>query len=398
MNEYLSSWGSASGFIPHGHCYLWTPALLWTFVVAESIIVLSYFSIPLGLLYFVRQRKDFQFGWVLMLFSLFIFACGTTHLMGIWTIWNPDYWLDAAIKVVTAAASLATAALLWPLVPKVLKLPSMKQLEDAIRQLEDEVARRTDAEAELARSNQALKQRSQQLDASNQELQAFAYSVSHDLRAPLRGIDGWSLALVEDYGTQLDDTARGYLHTIRSETQTMGRLIEDMLVLSRVTRAELDMMPVDLSALAQAVAERLKRAEPARRIEFDIQPGLTATADAHLLEIALTNLFGNACKFTATRSTAHIEFGSESNEDAHVQAKARQAIYFVRDNGVGFDTTRAQRLFGAFQRLHKASEFPGTGIGLATVKRIVRRHQGRIWADATIDRGAIFYFTLTEAS
>ena len=396
MHEYLSTGGLASGFMPHGHCYLWTPALLWTFVVAESIIVLSYFSIPLGLLYFVRERKDLQFGWVLMLFSLFIFACGTTHLMGIWTIWNPDYWLDAAIKAVTAAVSLATAALLWPLVPKVLKLPSMKQLEEAIRQLEDEVARRTEAEAELARSNQALKQRTHQLDAINQELQAFAYSVSHDLRAPLRGIDGWSLALVEDYGAQLDDTARGYLHTIRAETQRMGHLIEDLLELSRVTRAELDMTPVDLSALAHTVAERLLRAEPGRRIEFDIQPGLTATGDAHLLEIALTNLFGNACKFTATRSTAHIEFGSESKGDA--QAQAPQAIYFVRDNGVGFDTTRAQRLFGAFQRLHKASEFPGTGIGLATVQRIVRRHQGRIWADASIDRGAIFYFTLTEAS
>jgi light-regulated signal transduction histidine kinase (bacteriophytochrome) len=147
---------------------------------------------------------------------------------------------------------------------------------------------RTETEAELARSNQALKLRSHQLDAANQELQAFAYSVSHDLRAPLRGIDGWSLALVEDYGAQLDDTARGYLHTIRGETQTMGRLIEDMLVLSRVTRAELDMRPVDLSALAHTVAERLMRAEPGRRIEFDIQPGLTATGDAHLLEIALT--------------------------------------------------------------------------------------------------------------
>lgn len=208
MQEFLSNWGSASGFIPHGHCYLWTPALLWTFVLAEGVIVLSYFSIPLGLMYFVRKRRDFQFNWIFVLFSLFIFACGTTHLMGIWTIWNPDYWLDAAIKAGTAAVSLITAVLLWPLIPKALKLPSTRQLEDTIRQLQDEVARRTAAEAKLASSNQALKQRSHQLDAANQELQAFAYSVSHDLRAPLRGIDGWSLALAEDYGAQLDEKAR----------------------------------------------------------------------------------------------------------------------------------------------------------------------------------------------
>ncbi|MFH1869085.1 MAG: ATP-binding protein [Pseudomonadota bacterium] len=396
MQEFLSSWGSASGFIPHGHCYLWTPALLWTFVLAEGVIVLSYFSIPLGLMYFVRKRRDFQFNRIFVLFSLFIFACGTTHLMGIWTIWNPDYWLDAAIKAGTAAVSLVTAVLLWPLIPKALKLPSTKQLEDAIRQLQDEVARRTAAEAKLASSNQALKQRSHQLDAANQELQAFAYSVSHDLRAPLRGIDGWSLALAEDYGAQLDEKAREYLRTIRAETQRMGRLIEDLLALSRVTRAEIAVQPVDLSALAQTIAERCRQAAAGRNIDFNIQPGMAATGDAQLLEIALTNLFDNACKFTGTRSDARIEFGCELSEDP--QTGSRQTVYFVRDNGVGFDMAHAQRLFGAFQRLHKVSEFPGTGIGLATVQRIMHRHQGGAWADATIGQGATFYFTLTEAA
>lgn len=396
MQEFLSSWGSASGFIPHGHCYLWTPALLWTFVLAESVIVLSYFSIPLGLMYFVRKRRDFQFGWIFMLFSLFIFACGTTHLMGIWTIWNPDYWLDAAIKLGTAAVSLVTAVLLWPMIPKVLKLPSTKQLEDVIQKLQDEVARRTAAEAKLASSNQALKQRGHQLDAANQELQAFAYSVSHDLRAPLRGIDGWSLALIEDYGAQLDEKAREYLRTVRAETQRMGRLIEDLLALSRVTRAEIEVQPVDLSTLAQTIAERCRQAEPGRSIEFSIQPAMAAIGDPQLLDIALTNLFDNACKFTGTRSSAHIEFGCETSEDP--QSGARQTIYFVRDNGVGFDMAHAQRLFGAFQRLHKVSEFPGTGIGLATVQRIMHRHQGGAWADATIGQGATFYFTLTEAA
>jgi signal transduction histidine kinase len=392
MQEFLSSWGSTEGFMPHGHCYLWTPSLLWTFVLAEGVIVLSYFSIPVGLMYFLDRRKDLQFGWVVVLFSLFIFACGTTHLMGIWTIWHPDYWLDAALRVATAAISVVTAILLWPLIPKALKLPSTKQLEEAIRQLQDEVERRTAAEGELARINQTLQRRTTQLDAANQELQAFAYSVSHDLRAPLRGIDGWSLALVEDYGDRLDEKARGYLHTIRAETQRMGQLIDDMLVLSRVTRADGVTEPVDLSALARSIAERLQRAEPGRRIEFHIQPGLDAAGDTHLLEIALTNLFGNACKFSARRSPARIEFGSEVRENPQTQAP--QAVYFVRDDGVGFDMAQAQRLFSAFQRLHKPSEFPGSGIGLATVQRIVHRHGGRIWAEAQVGRGATFYFTL----
>ena len=347
-------------------------------------------------MYFVRKRRDFQFNRIFVLFSLFIFACGTTHLMGIWTIWNPDYWLDAAIKAGTAAVSLVTAVLLWPLIPRALKLPSTRQLEDAIRQLQDEVARRTAAEAKLASSNQALKQRSHQLDAANQELQAFAYSVSHDLRAPLRGIDGWSLALAEDYGSQLDEKAREYLRTIRAETQRMGRLIEDLLALSRVTRAEIAVQPVDLSALAQTIAERCRQAAPGRNIDFDIQSGMAATGDAQLLEIALTNLFDNACKFTGNRGDARIEFGCEISENP--QTGSRQIVYFVRDNGVGFDMAHAQRLFGAFQRLHKVSEFPGTGIGLATVQRIMHRHQGGAWADATIGQGATFYFTLTEAA
>ena len=396
MDELLSTFGATAGFMPHGHCYLWTPALLWTFVAAEGIIVLSYFSIPFGLMYLVRQRPDFRFGWIGTLFSLFIFACGATHLMGIWTIWNPDYWVDAALRVVTAAVSLLAAVLLWPLIPRVLGQPSIRQLEDAIGQLQAEVARRTAAEAELALSNQALQQRSHQLDAANQELQAFAYSVSHDLRAPLRGIDGWSLALAEDYGHQLDATARGYLQTIRGETQRMGRLIEDMLVLSRVIRSDVRSEPVDLTALAQAVAGRLQQEMPGRRFEFEIQPGLAATGDARLLEIALSNLFGNAAKFTAGRDTARIAFGAEARTDG--AAPGGKVAYFVRDNGAGFDMAHAGRLFGPFQRLHTASEFPGTGIGLATVQRIVHRHRGRIWAAAKVDQGATFHFTLGDPS
>jgi light-regulated signal transduction histidine kinase (bacteriophytochrome) len=210
------------------------------------------------------------------------------------------------------------------------------------------------------------------------------------LRAPLRGIDCWSLALLEDYHDALDEQGRQYLDRVRSETQRMGQLIDDMLQLSRVTRAEMRQEPVNLSALAQALAARLQEAEPGRQVAFNIQAGLSAQGDASLLEAVLSNLLGNAFKFTSQRAEARIEFGQ-----TEIQG---ERAFFVRDNGAGFDIAYAQKLFGAFQRMHKASEFPGTGIGLATVQRVIHRHGGRVWAESTVNQGATFYFTLEEAA
>jgi len=239
---------------------------------------------------------------------------------------------------------------------------------------------------DLAAEKQRMSEHRVELEAANQELNAFAYSVSHDLRSPLRGIDGWSTALLEDYGGQLDSRAQDYLDRLRSETQRMGRLIDDLLQLSRVTRTEMQRQPVDLSALAGDIARRLSEANPGRQIEFVIEPGLTGIADGHLLEIALTNLLDNAVKFTGRRPQARIEVGHGEDHG--------ETTFLVRDNGAGFEMAHAGILFGAFQRLHKATEFPGTGIGLATVQRVIHRHGGRVWAEAKVDAGATFNFTL----
>ncbi len=248
------------------------------------------------------------------------------------------------------------------------------------REAEDEVERQR---KELARSNAGLM-------AVNNDLESFSYSVSHDLRAPLRTIDGFSHALLEDCGDQLDETGKIHLNRIRAATQRMGILIDDLLTLSRLSRTEMHRQNVDISAMAFSVAGDLQRSQPERQIELRVEEGLKTTADPGLLQAVLQNLLSNAWKFTSKRASAHIEFGITHENGA--------PAYFVRDDGAGFDPAYADRLFGAFQRLHSMSEFPGTGVGLATVQRIVHRHGGRIWAKSAVDHGATFYFTLGGAA
>ncbi len=256
-------------------------------------------------------------------------------------------------------------------------LTRQKQAEQEIRQLNAGLERR-------------VRERTGQLETANQELEAFAYSVSHDLRAPLRGIEGWAAALAEDCAGQLDERGYAHLDQVRSETRRMGRLIDALLQLSRVGRAEMEVLPVDLTAAARGIAARLAEANAGRAIEFVIEPGLAGVGDVRLLEIALTNLLSNAVKFTGPHGQARIEFGQAAGQSL--------PSFYIRDNGVGFDMAHADKLFGAFQRLHRAADFPGTGIGLAIVQRVIRRHGGRVWAEAQVDQGATFHFTIGETA
>jgi len=255
-----------------------------------------------------------------------------------------------------------------------------------------DITERKDAEAALRQLAEELEERfaarTADLSAANEELEAFAYSVSHDLRAPLRGIDGFSQAVLEEYSESLDETGRDYLVRLRSASQRMGHLIDDMLSLSRVSRFELTREQMDLSAIATSLSIELQEREPDRDVEFVIHDGVTALGDFRFLSIVLENLLANAFKFTSKSATARIEFGRELIDGENV--------YFVRDDGVGFDMTYAEQLFVPFQRLHTATEFPGSGIGLATIRRIIARHGGRVWAHGEIDRGATMYFTLGE--
>jgi len=255
-------------------------------------------------------------------------------------------------------------------------------VSSAIRDITD----RKKVEAGIQHLNEALAQRTAELEATNKELEAFAYSVSHDLRAPLRAIDGFSQALMEDYLDKLDEVGRDYLTRVQAAAQRMGELIDGLLGLARLARLELNRESVDLSALAALVAQRLREGDPNRDVEFSIAEGARVEGDRRLLEVALQNLLSNAWKFSAKQPRARIEFGARRENG--------KRVFFVRDNGAGFDMAYAGNLFGPFQRLHTHDEFEGHGIGLATVQRVIRRHGGRIWAEGEVGKGATFSFTL----
>jgi PAS domain S-box-containing protein len=269
-----------------------------------------------------------------------------------------------------------------------------KNGEAFVMESNNDITARIQAEQQLRELNQQLeervRQRTAQLEVSNKELEAFSYSVSHDLRGPLRTMDGFSQALIEDHSATLDETGQHYLTRIRSAARKMGRLIDDLLQLSRLSRAEMRVRPVNLSAIAADVIDELRASDPERNVDVHIEPGLEVAGDAGLLQVALYNLLSNAWKFTSKRDRALIEFGRVNNRP--------NPAYFVRDNGAGFAMQYATHLFSPFQRLHSEEDFKGSGIGLATVQRIIRRHEGRIWAEAAEGQGATFYFELSSGS
>ena len=253
----------------------------------------------------------------------------------------------------------------------------------ALQPLENEISRRQAIEV-------SLREQTQELKVANSELEAFCYSVSHDLRTPLRAIDGFAAVLIEDYSDKLDAAGQDALRRVRDASQRLGTVIDDLLSLSQVSRNEVARTSVDLSAIALEIGARLCAAEPNRAVQFIVTPGLVTHGDAGWLKIALENLLGNAWKFNAQRERPNIEFGTIEKDN--------QRCFFIRDNGVGFDMRHAGKLFTPFQRLHSTTEFSGSGIGLATVARIIQRHGGKVWAEAELHRGATIFFTLPTNS
>lgn len=351
------SWLNGEHFLPHGHCYMWTPGILWMHVIADILIAMAYFAIPFVLLYVARRRRDLPFNWLLVCFGVFIVACALTHVMDVWNVWHTNYWLEGLIKVITAAASVPTAILLWRSLPFILSVPSQRQLRDA----------------------------NESLARANRELEAFTASVSHDLRSPLTTIAGQA-GLLELSMPNANEEQRRRLLRIQNSVRQMSELIDALLVLSRISRHTLHREIIDVSALAESIVQDLRQKDPHRNVEVEIQPGMSVHGDRRLINDLFINLLANAWKFTSRTATARIEVGQSQH--------GSMATLFVRDNGAGFDMAHGHKLFKPFQRLHGAAEFEGTGVGLATVARIIDRHGGRIWAEAKPNQGAVFYFTM----
>ncbi|NJL87141.1 MAG: GHKL domain-containing protein [Leptolyngbyaceae cyanobacterium SM1_1_3] len=432
MSTLLLSLGdllSSGSFIPHGHCYLWQSGLVGLHVLSDALIAVAYYSIPAMLLYFVRQRRDTPFSWLFVLFSLFIVSCGTTHLMSIWTLWHPTYWLSGLIKATTAGVSMLTATAMVPLIPVALSLPSPEQLKETNAALQIEIAERMRAEAtvqklntdlerrvelrtselrqandqlakeiterqqaeealqerasELLRLNQKLRQTAELLKRRNKELDQFAYVVSHDLKAPLRAIANLSEWIAEDLGSQLSVEIQKQIGLLQSRVLRMQNLIDGLLQYSRAGRAEMPAETIDSGRLLAEVIDSL--APPP---EFVISVGAcmpTLLTQPLLLRQIFSNLISNSIKHH-DRPNGYIQ----------IQAKPQDEFYefIVSDDGPGITPENHDKVFAIFKSLNKKLDTTeSTGIGLSIVKKIVEAEGGQIWLESQAGEGAAFHFT-----
>jgi signal transduction histidine kinase len=415
--DFLSNFFYTGNFIPHGHCYLWKPELVWLHILTDSLIALSYFSIPLTLIYFVRERQDVPFRSVFIFFGAFIVSCGTTHIMNVWTLWHPDYWLSGSIKAVTAIVSFYTALTLIPLVPQALALPSPAQLEAANNALQKEIIERKRVEhelreykenleklveqrtAELAKTNELLqqevtqRQQSQEkmalllkeLESTNKELNDFAYIVSHDLKAPLRGISSLSEWLLADYADKLDREGQELINLLIVRVHKIHNLIDAILQYSRVGRIKEEIRLVNLNDVVTEVIELL---QPIENVKIEIANQLPFIEfEKTRIEQVFQNLLSNAIKFI-DKPQGKITIDC-TEVDGYWQIS-------ITDNGPGIEKQHFERIFKIFQKLSDSKNSNSTGIGLAIVKKIVEMYGGEVWVESELGVGTTFFFTLKK--
>jgi signal transduction histidine kinase len=358
----IDSFFQTQGFMPHGMCLLWKPAVLWTMIIGNGIIALSYFLIPVALIYLIIKRRDIGFKWIFVLFGLFILACGVTHVMSIVTLWNPMYGLEALILLFTGIISLLTAILLWPLLPVLFKIPSPWQLE---------------------KLNEALNQ-------SNKELDDFAYIASHDLKEPLRGINNFSSFLLEDYHDKLDEEGKEQLNTLKRLSLRMEALINDLLTYSRAGRAELVYQSCNLNEILDDKLQLLDNYLKENNAKVIISKPLpTLICDKARVGEIFYNLIVNAIKYNKSEERkVTIDFREEKDN----------YIFSIEDNGIGIASEHFDNIFKIFKRLHGRDEYgEGTGLGLTLIKKIIERHKGKIWLSSQVDKGTVFYFSIIKA-
>lgn len=400
----LGNWFIPVQFMPHGHCYLWDPWILRQNVISNALIGISYYCIPIALIYFVKKRKDLQFNWIFLMFSAFIFACGTTHFVNILTIWRPAYRLDATLMSVTAFFSVATLIMLAKVMPQLLKLPSPSMLQEQIRKLEHEVSLRIRAETELKTLNtlldQKVSQRTLELSTVNQELLTaknilevniaeltqvnyelanFAYASSHDLKSPLRGIDQLATWITEDLGDNLNPGTQEHLRLMRSRIKRMEMLLDDLLAYSRVGRSKDDIVEVNTRALLEDIFDLTASGAAIKLILADDLPVLRTKKVP--LELVFRNLIGNAIKHH-DKPQGTITISGRAIGDAFE--------FTVQDDGPGIPLEHQERVFAMFQTLKPRDQIEGSGMGLAIVKKAVETSGGSISLESDGKHGCTF--------
>lgn len=385
---------STHGFMPHGMCYLWEPSILWTHVVSDAVIAFSYFSIPAVMMIFALRRPDLIYRPVAWLFVAFIVLCGTTHLFSIWTVWNPDYQIQGMIKAATAAVSLATAIVLWPLLPRALALPSAQQLSRTNMALHEEIDRRDQAEAELmaltADLERRVTQRTRELERANTALRQFAATAAHDLQAPLRHITLFSQLLEQEEASRLSEEGRSHLDKVRQGSERARTLIRVLQEYAQLVNRLPEMRPVSLKKVLEDAKAGLddEIAESGAQISLSTLPRIRG--DQVLLTQLFQNLLGNAIKYRGDEPPQITVSAGKARDDGMVKI-------CVTDNGIGIEPRHANTIFEMMKRLHDGSRYPGMGVGLAFCRQIVESHGGEIWLDETHLKGARFCLTLPSA-
>jgi signal transduction histidine kinase len=386
-------------FLPHGVCFLWDETLLLLHVVSDSLIALSYFSIPVALLVFVRRRKDLAFSWIFCLFATFIVACGTTHIMGVWTIWKPSYWLDGIIKALTATVSLITSVLLWPLIPKAVALPSPAQLEAAnqdlqfqIQQRNRDIAERRSLEDQLKKTNEELVEQNHRVQEANRLKSEFLANMSHELRTPLNGVIGFAELMHDGKVGPISSNHKEYLSDILGSAKHLLQLINDVLDLSKIEAGKLEFnpAPVNLELVVAEVRDTLRTLAANKRIhvETEVDPVLSEiVGDVRNLKQVLYNYLSNAIKFTPEGGSVALRFKPDRSDRFRIE---------VSDNGIGIKAEDTARLFVEFQQLDagSAKKFPGTGLGLALTKKIVEAQGGWVGVRSMPGLGSTFFAVL----
>jgi len=440
MNDPQSPAGAFAALTAQGNCLLWQPGVLSLHAISDALIAIAYIAVAVALAYFARRRPDVALRPLFGLLALAIGACAIVHALGVLVLWIPAYWSQGMVKAVTALVSALAAFAIWRAMPRALALPNLQQLEQANAAFRVDAERRDGADAalreahakleqsldvrtvELAEANarlereiaehrrtdQALRynetllrrlhdgleehiaERTAELTKTISELEAFSYSISHDLRAPLRAINGYAAILAAEHGAALDQHGRTILARIETNATRMAKLIDGLLDFARLARAEVVKADVNMTELAGAAAAEVRGAFDGGQVELTMAALPPTRGDAQMLRQVWVNLIANALKFSAPKPKPKVSVGGERRGD--------EVVYWVRDNGVGFDMAYAEKLFGVFQRLHSAGEFPGVGVGLAIVRRIVLRHGGRVWAESVPGEGSTFYFTVNPAA